>query len=480
MSEFGRDLTLSTSAQLTSRLIGLASTVVIANLTGAHNYGILSAALAISGLLMVLLNSAAGSNVLLLREIAFNKDKARDFSRAVFRLRIGGIVLLCGPLFVVIYVSGMDSHKSLIFGLAFLLLSLDSLLRINYAVFNATGHVDARALFEVGISIINFALVITVLLFSRNLHYYLYSKALMLIAGLGLADMLHMKFFQNWKLSSIDKNLYLLLLKKSIPFVGLAVSATLAVQADIICLTLLEDDKTVGIYRAATNFYLGFEVVPAALFLVFLPHLSSVVDRDSTSASAVSLVNQTLKYLLVIGSLATGVLFFSANWIVALFYSEEFSHASIVLRTISLNLVALFLSSFFGTILVAIRRERLVSVLALASASVNVFLNIVLIPIVGMVGAALATLVSTSIAAALQWGFAVRLLEHKVAFGELFGKNLVGLFVSGGVAYASYAMGAGGVIAGIVFVLSYLGTAHVVRLATREDWWVVFEVFRKR
>jgi len=155
----------------------------------------------------------------------------------------------------------------------------------------------------------------------------------------------------------------------------------------------------------AGTYWAAYTVIFAALGFAgilsrsALPELSrSAGERDLSKLPSLVLAAA------LVGGGASMILIGSAGQIMTLLYGQAFRPGAAALTILALVLPMNFVSGILLNRLVAVRRQRLLAVASVSGAAVNVGLNFLLIPRLGMQGAALATVASE--AAILAFGLA--------------------------------------------------------------------------
>lgn len=195
---------------------------------------------------------------------------------------------------------------------------------------------------------------------------------------------------------SVSKKTILMMLRISYPFIFSAILSTIYGQADKIMLKSMVDNSAVALYNASTTLAGLVVIIPTTLIEGFRPDIMDAKLHDE------ALYQRRLRQLYAIifwACIAYG-LFITvfAKQIIVLLYGQKYLGA-----VSSLSLVVWYTSfSYFGAInnvyMVAEDKIRWVQVTTLIGAIGNVILNYFLIPIWGIVGAALASLLTQFLA----------------------------------------------------------------------------------
>jgi O-antigen/teichoic acid export membrane protein len=192
----------------------------------------------------------------------------------------------------------------------------------------------------------------------------------------------------------------------ALPFVALAFVAAVYAQIDIIILRSIEDDATVGWYKAATALVYTFSGIPALLSSAIFPAMSRF--HVSSQESLKLTVQKAVKYLLILAfPIAFGIAIL-AEPIIQLFYGTDFLPAVPALRILAFYVPFIFLNSILGVMLASTNRQRLRLYCYLTSTIVRILLGIILVTNLSLTGAAIAIVVSEALLFALNYYFSSR------------------------------------------------------------------------
>lgn len=191
-----------------------------------------------------------------------------------------------------------------------------------------------------------------------------------------------------------------LLIRRGLPFGFISLSLTIGFTVDSVMLSRYEPAEVVGWYNAAYNLARSLLFFFSGISFAMVPTLSRAYLTD------VGLVQRwyfrSVKVMLFIGlPIAAG------GTIVALplflfLYGEQYLPAASVFQIIVWDVPLLLFTSFCGNMTTVIGAERMAARIYFTAAIVNVLGNLLLIPLFGMYGAAIATLL-TDFAAATQF-----------------------------------------------------------------------------
>jgi O-antigen/teichoic acid export membrane protein len=184
------------------------------------------------------------------------------------------------------------------------------------------------------------------------------------------------------------------LLWRSLPFGLNGIFITIYMQLHYSLLSFFSGDAATGVYAAAAKLVTFLCFIPTALTQALYPYLSRLAagEGDGPRRPAV----RSIRYLALISFPAALYLFFRAGAVVSLVYGDEYGDAARLLAVLALTLPFVFATYPAAVALNAIRRERANTAVAAGAAAVNVAANLILVPFLGPLGAALAFLATES------------------------------------------------------------------------------------
>ncbi len=186
------------------------------------------------------------------------------------------------------------------------------------------------------------------------------------------------------------------LLLISYPFISSALLSTVYGQTDKIMLKAMMNNEAVAMYSVAMTLAGAISIIPQALIEGFRPDIMKF-RQDNMHMYRKRLKQLYACVFWICVMYCVGITVF-AKWIVLFLYGEKYLAA-----VPALSLIVWYTTfSYFGAInsiyMVAENKSKWVQVTTLVGAITNVVLNALLIPVMGVVGAAMASLVTQIIA----------------------------------------------------------------------------------
>ena len=182
------------------------------------------------------------------------------------------------------------------------------------------------------------------------------------------------------------------LLKDSWPLMLSVLAITIYMKIDQVIIRNMLDDKQVGYYAAAVRLTEAWYFIPAAIVTSLFPAILNAKQADERIY--MNRLQKLYDLLVMIAvAIALPVTIFSKEIIVILLGSD-FINSAPVLTIYIWGSIAVFLGIASGQYLVAENFTRISFYRTLAGVVINVALNFALIPVIGILGSALATLFS--------------------------------------------------------------------------------------
>jgi O-antigen/teichoic acid export membrane protein len=200
-----------------------------------------------------------------------------------------------------------------------------------------------------------------------------------------------------------------------LPLVPSTIFAWIAASSDRYVIVYFLGLAPVGIYSAAYN------ISQAAIFMflapisfVLVPTLSRLYD-DNKMEEVKTHLSYSLKYFLMFAIPVTFGVSVLAKQILTIIATSEFVYTgSLVMPFVALSMVLSGFYSIIGTVLILVKKTKIYGLIWGMAALTNLSLNIVLVPYIGILGAAIATLISCAIASVITVRLSFRYLRFEI------------------------------------------------------------------
>jgi len=183
-----------------------------------------------------------------------------------------------------------------------------------------------------------------------------------------------------------------LLLCTSLPLLWVTSMNMVMSWTDVLILGFWADSTTVGIYGVAIRVAALTAFIMIAVNSVTVPQFATLYAKGE-KASLERLVQKSTFWVLVSALPVVVILFLFPQLVLGL-YGEEFASGGVVLRVLVFGQLLSIMMGAVGSLLMVTGHEKILLNVLTASAILNIVGNVLLIPELGAVGAAISTAVS--------------------------------------------------------------------------------------
>jgi len=375
--------------QMFSLLVSFFIGAWLARYLGPENYGVFNYAIAFVGLFSFI--APLGVDAILSRDLVAHPEKRNELMGTAFGLKmIGGILafLLASITAYFLETSYLVKIIVILFSLSFLVYPFN----VIYTFFNSSVE-----------SIKNVKAQITAAFISSILKIFL------IISGLGIIWLAVIYFLEiiiqyygyfiiykksnfNFKDWNFNKSLSFNILKNSWLLMFASAATFIYLKIDQVMIGKMMGSVEVGLYAAAVKMADVWYFIPGIICGSLFP---AIINAKKHSEDLYNKRLKNLYWFLFLFSvvIALPISFLSKPLIFLIFGSEYISAASVLSIYVWAG-VGIFLGTAINQYLMSENMLRTIFVLNILTMIVNIVLNFYLIPIIGLNGSALATLIS--------------------------------------------------------------------------------------
>ncbi|HEY0948509.1 MAG TPA: flippase [Candidatus Paceibacterota bacterium] len=373
--------------------ISFLATLFIARNLGPENYGQISYALSVVGLVGFL--APLGLDTILFRELIKEPEKRSQLLGTSFVLRMGAGILtavVAGVLAATVAADDVSRILILILAGTFILVPFQV---ISFA-FLARAESKYPTLISILATIVLNILKVCVMLAGEGVIYL----ALILLLEPALYAVMYVYLYRTRFHNRLrdwvwEPTLARRLLADSLPIMFLSAFTVIYARIDQVFIKHFIDAEAVGIYDAAVRLTDLWNFIPGAIASALFP---AIVNAHRSDERVFERRMLRISWLFV--AIPVGISMFVmllAPFVVPLLYGPEFAATIPVLQVYIWSFVGTSLSILVHTYLTT-KNKRLVLVLsALVPMTVNIVCNLLWIPAYGILGAAYATVLSYSL-----------------------------------------------------------------------------------
>lgn len=267
-------------------------------------------------------------------------------------------------------------------------------------------------------------------------------------------------------------------LVEGMPFWIINLVNILDAQLDTLLLSWLTIESEVGLYGAGLGIMLALGVLPTTFRLALFPLIARLFATDQDALKR--LYRKSLGYLFMIGAPISVGLFLTAGRVIQLIYRDAFAGSVPVLRVLCWSMLLLLPGDVDTRLLIASHNQRRSAVHTAAGLTVNVILNLLLVPRMGIVGAASARLASN---------LTIVVINHVFVQRQLVRTNILSLIwrpalATGMMGIAVLSLGSSSLgLAIVVGSITYVALVFALRMITPSevaDWLCPGAAFQRR
>ncbi|MCX6784969.1 MAG: flippase, partial [Candidatus Komeilibacteria bacterium] len=418
---------------------------------GATSLGYYNYAISFAAMFSILVDWGLAN--LLTRDIAQDKTRAQNYFSRALGLKIIWSLITYGLVIAIIFIISDSALTRELVIMTGVLMLLDSFTLIFYSVWrgfqNLAYESFATICFQVIYAASGFILlqltsdlkIIMLALFGASLFNFIYSSCLLRFKGHIL-----LKPIFAWPAL---KSLYLL----ALPFGLAGIFSKIYAYTDVILVNQFLGPTQTGFYSLAYKLTFTLQFIPLALIAGLYPALALYLKKEKEILEDIYF--SSIKYLLILSLLASALIFTFGHNVIEAIYGQKFLPSTPILIILMLSLPFLFVNFTFGSLLNASGRALRQTWHIGWTAAVNIILNIIFIPLFGIMGAAATSLFCTILLFSLNGLVARRIISlskpHLKQIGRLIILTLIIILLNQFVP-SHYSW----IIKALIFVLLYL------------------------
>ena len=390
------------AGSLARMVIQLAVGVISARYLGPTNYGTLNYVGSYISLFSIICE--LGLTITIVNEFVGKKDSdGTIIGSAVFMRSIAAAI---STVLLVIITHITDPGDSVVFYVLIIRslgLLFDSFNVIN-CWFQSKLQSKYTTIYELIAYIVSSAYKIIILIFHKNIFWF---AAATTIDQLLIAVFYYYGFKTKSKSKiSISLQVCKKLIKQGIPFIFSGIMVYIYGQTDRIMIGKMIDQTAVGFYSCAAQIGTMIGFIPMA---IINSGKTLIMEQKSISEHGYNMrLRQTLAAVLWIMNFYAIFLMLFGKYVIWILYGKDYLNATAPLKV----LIWSYGFSYVGTVrniwLICEDKRKYATIFSAFGAFANITLNLLLIPILGIVGAALATLITQTITSLIAPSFFIQ------------------------------------------------------------------------
>lgn len=455
-------------------LLGFASFPVFTRVFSVSDYGAMSLVLKVLLLLTVLGKFGLQNSVQ-----RFYAEEGASADNAVSRRYYSTLffgALATGAVFAVLFVAGMafapvslvEAKLKHLFLLVAVLIIVRSLQPTLIGFLRAEGKTKTYNAVEIAVKAATVLLACTLLLlWRRNLNVFFGSTIAVEVAGvLVLAAWLRRRGLIDWH--SVDWNYFRKAAVFAFPLIGYELASVVLDSGDRLLVQHYMGSEPLGYYSAAYNVSTYVEealMVPINLAL-FPIYMKLWVEKGKQETQA--FLSRSLNGFLALAVGVICVVLLTSRDVIIVLASSKFQDAYKLLPVLVVGLLIYAVHIFLNAALLIYKKTATMTKLVVYACVVNILLNVILIPRMGLQGAAISTLVSYLFMVLLMGAVSFRLLPLQLSYSGFALNLLAGAITFGVVRLIQFPHAWMNVaVKGLLAVLVYTALVYAINPAMR-------------
>lgn len=432
-----KNTTVLLIAQIVSYLLAFFYMVYAARYLGPVNLGILSFGLAFTGIFSIFTD--LGLHLLTVREVARDKSLAPKYLANVSLMKIILVTFTFGLIALTINLMGYPEETIKVVYLLALSVIFMAFTQTFYSIFQALERMEYQAIGQMLNTVLILGGVIFAIKHSLNVVGFAALFSVASIVVLGYSFIVMRLKFSNPALTSASKviasdwGFWKLTIKQSWMFAVGNMFAVIYFMIDRVMLSIMKGDAIVGYYSAAYNLINALSFIPAAFALALFPVMSNYFKTSPNSLNKVYQYSVRYMYLLAL-PIAVGTILLSKRIILIIYGAGFLPFSAQTLNILILAELLIFVEVIMSYMLISIDKQKITLLNAGVGATLNIGLNLLLIPRMSLTGAAIAT-VTSDIYFFISAAYFLSKYRYKLNFPKIIPIPLVASTIMGGFVY---------------------------------------------
>lgn len=409
-------------AQIITYVLGFFITVYTVRYLSVDGFGILSTALALTGILMVFMDLGLGT--LTVREVARDKSLTKKYigNTTIMKLILSFSTFLITVLTV--YIIGYPEITKIVVYILTISYIFNALSGIFYSIFQSYEKMEYQSVATILNSVV--MLIGTLIAIYLRLDVIAFAMVYLIANGVNL---IYNFIVYTWKFHlpniEVDLSFWKPTIKEALPLSITSIFSMMVFRVDTVILSIIKGAEAVGYYNAAYRLMEALIFFPAVYTTSIFPVFSSLYVSSQKPLKAA--YEKSFKYLTILSlPIAVGTTLL-ADQIILLIFKSAYIPSILTLQIVIWVLPFTFVNYILGSLLTSMNRQYTVLKITIVCLVLNVVMNLVLIPLYSYLGAAFVTVITDAFSVALSF-YVVSQLVSRVDVGKILFKPVLACF----------------------------------------------------
>ncbi|WP_455645842.1 flippase [Methanosphaera sp.] len=375
-------------ATIINNLMTFILTLFTARYLGTYNYGVISSATSLVGILTVFTD--LGLATYAIREVSRNNSLTSKYFGTVLFFRVIFSLIVFVLYIIFILNSNFDYEATLVMLLFGIYMVISSLTYCFNSLFQSNEQVQYQTIGTIIYSVSVLLIILLIIFYHGNVVSVAAGYPIAMLLSFIYTTYAAIKHYPKFKVS-LEKEFIKELFIKGIPFGVSAAFTSIYFWIAQIILTYMSNSTAVGLFSSSQKLLLIVAAILTLFFNVIFPVMSRLFTTDKKQLK--QLYHKVMKYALIMGiGMAVLVSFYSAD-IIYIIYGSEYVVGSKALTILIWAGMFMFLSNISSTMLGAINKQVTVTKITGAGALISIILNMIMIMEYSYIGASISTVI---------------------------------------------------------------------------------------
>lgn len=388
MSSIAKNTIYLTTASVAQKIFSFIYFTLLARFIGVEQTGLYITALSFSSMFSVLTD--LGLNPVLIREGAKDSKSIAKVLGNILTIKFFLVAMAYGILNLVVYLMGYGAELKELILISGLIMVLDSFSLSFYGALRSLQNLRFESIGVAGGQLVTVMVGFTVLFFKGGVMFLLLALAAgsLFNALWGLSALV--RRYQIWPRFFFAPKLFIMIIHYAAPFALAGIFVKIYSYADVVMLSKMLGSQAVGWYGVAAKITFAFQFIPMAFAASLYPAMSNFFVHDQERLKAT--FEKGMLYLAMLALPIGAGLMAIANIFVSKVYGMSYQPSILPLQIMAASLIFSFLGFPIGSLLNACHRQNIQTAAMGATMVLNIIMNLILIPRLGIIGSAIAAL----------------------------------------------------------------------------------------
>jgi len=377
-----------------TKILRVGVIIYIARILGTEGYGIFTYAMSLVTIFTIF--SDLGLTNILTRELAKKPEEKLEYLSTALVVKL--FLLFSTIIIIAIFaplISKFEAAKPLMLIIA-ITVTCESLRSFFFSISRSENKMEVEAGLSIIAEILITIIVLSVFLNNPTVKSLVYSYMI----GNGLGLFITIFFLRNYIIGVFKyfkKQLIKPILKSAWPFTIMGVFGVLMTSIDSVIIGIFTDPHTLGLYAAAQRPISMLYILPSFLGVSLFPIISKFSQNKEGEKMSILIKKASLLSLLIALPIVVGGIIM-AGPLINVTFGYQFIGAVLTFQILLLSLLIVFPGALLADFILAEDKQKVFIRSSFFGAATNIILDFILIPIFGIAGSAVATVVALTVA----------------------------------------------------------------------------------